>query len=44
MQKQTDDFVLETQVEETQKRLERNRACSFDKGCNEPSNQKALKD
>jgi hypothetical protein len=42
MQKQTDDKVAITMVEETQKRLERLRSCSFDKGCNEPSNQKVL--
>jgi hypothetical protein len=44
MQKQTDDKVAITMVEESRKRLQRLRNCSFDKGCNEPSNQKDLKE
>lgn len=44
MQKQTDDKIAVTMVEETQKRFPLLRNCSFDKGCNEPSNQKELKE
>jgi hypothetical protein len=44
MQKQTDDKIAVTMVEETQKCLERNRYCCFDKGCNDPVNQKELRE